>query len=691
MSSATRRFRRRRGLALAGSALLGVVPALVAMESTGVPVAHAATQARGIDVSNYQHPGGAAIDWPQVRASGVEFAFIKATEGPVSCTGSYYTNNWLRRDWADAAAAGVYRGAYHFARPGDVGSAITQARYFVNSVGPMNGPRDLPPVLDLETTCGLGAPELAAFAHAWVDEVTRLTGRTPIIYSGYYFWKDNMRNDPSFAHLPFWIATYGPRPMVPPVWSGYAFWQYTSSASVPGIAGNVDMNWFMTGSDGLARMTVEGASNPHGSLDLAAGGRGTITVGGWALDPDAAASLNVHVYVDGVAQRAAYADGDRPDVGAAYPGAGAAHGFTTEVPNISGGAHQVCVWAINIGPGTNAVIGCSTVNVVSAQPFGALDRVAGGFGSIELAGWAVDPDTPAAVPIHVYVDGVGRANTPADASRPDVSAAIAGVGPAHGFSISIPDVAAGNRTVCAYAINIAGQGTNEPLGCRTVWVNGGAPIGALSSVSAGPGSIRMTGWAIDPDTAASIPVHLYVDGVSHPGLADVERPGLDAMFTGFGSRHGYDMTLAGLAAGDHRVCAYGINVAGPQDNAFLACRDVHVFAGDPLGVVDSIVPLPARTGADGSVTAQGWTIDPDTTAATDVHVYVDGRYRSAAPADRARPDLLASAVGGYGAGHGYTATVSGVTRGAHSVCVYALNGAGAGTNPLLACRVVTVN
>jgi hypothetical protein len=35
--------------------------------------------------------------------------------------------------------------------------------------------------------------------------------------------------------------------------------------------------------------------------------------------------------------------------------------------------------------------------------------------------------------------------------------------------------------------------------------------------------------------------------------------------------------------------------------------------------------------------------------------------------------------------------VSGVARGAHSVCVYALNEAGAGTNPLLACRVVTVN
>src|SRR3954469_23774661 len=177
----------RRMLALAGTVLLGVVPALTACTAPPPPPTPPGSQARGIDVSNYQLPGNAPIDWGTVRGSGIEFAFIKATEGPVGCGGGYYTNNWARRDLAESAAAGLYRGAYHFARPGDINSAVNQARYFVNAVGPVNGPRDLPPVLDIESSCGLGPADLAAFARAWVDEVRALTGRTPIVYTYYYF------------------------------------------------------------------------------------------------------------------------------------------------------------------------------------------------------------------------------------------------------------------------------------------------------------------------------------------------------------------------------------------------------------------------------------------------------------------------------------------------------------------------
>ena len=59
----------------------------------------------GIDVSKYQGD----IDWNSVRAAGVRFAWIKATEGGDRVDEKFAQN------WAAAKAAGVPRGAYHFA------------------------------------------------------------------------------------------------------------------------------------------------------------------------------------------------------------------------------------------------------------------------------------------------------------------------------------------------------------------------------------------------------------------------------------------------------------------------------------------------------------------------------------------------------------------------------------------------
>ncbi len=52
----------------------------------------------------------------------------------------------------------------------------------------------------------------------------------------------------------------------------------------------------------------------------------------------------------------------RPDVGGAFPAYGANHGFTGTVP-LPSGAHQVCVYVINLGWGGNQLISCRNVNV----------------------------------------------------------------------------------------------------------------------------------------------------------------------------------------------------------------------------------------------------------------------------------------------------------------------------------------
>jgi hypothetical protein len=88
-----------------------------------------------------------------------------------------------------------------------------------------------------------------------------------------------------------------------------------------------------------------------------------------------------------------------------------------------------------------------------------------------------------------------------------------------------------------------------------------------------------------------------------------------------------------------------------------------------------------------SVLAAGWAIDPDTTAATRVAVYVDAGGRTAA-AGLARSDL-ATVYPHFGANHGFELTVP-ANPGQHRVCGYAINTVGSGLNQAIGCRTVVV-
>jgi GH25 family lysozyme M1 (1,4-beta-N-acetylmuramidase) len=211
--------------------------------------------ADGVDVSHWQ----GTIAWSQVDNAGIQFAFMKATEG------TNYTDSMLARNWAATQQVGIYRGAYHFARP-SVGSAPAQARYFVSKVGSFKQPGVLPPVLDLEATGGLGPAALRTWVSTWLTTVEDLTGRTPILYFSPSFWETNLGNSTAFTRYPLWIAHYttASAPRVPGGWSTWTFWQRTSSGRVSGIAGDVDMNRFNGTTAQLAKLawTSGGTTTP---------------------------------------------------------------------------------------------------------------------------------------------------------------------------------------------------------------------------------------------------------------------------------------------------------------------------------------------------------------------------------------------------------------------------------------------
>jgi len=201
-----------------------------------VPAAAQAYES-GIDVSKWQHVN-TSVDWTKVKSAGVDFAFIKATED------TSYTNPYFAGDWAATTRLGIYRGAYHFARP-RVGTAAAQASYFIKVAGKAGYAGDLPPVLDLESNGGLTKVELRAWVRNFLVKVEDLTGRVPIIYCSPSFWDSNVA-DSTFGRYPLWIAHYttAAQPRLPMGWSTWTFWQNTSSGSVSGVSGNVDKDRF---------------------------------------------------------------------------------------------------------------------------------------------------------------------------------------------------------------------------------------------------------------------------------------------------------------------------------------------------------------------------------------------------------------------------------------------------------------
>lgn len=181
----------------------------------------------GIDVSSHQ----GNVNWPSVRAAGNRFAYVKASEG------SYYTSPYYSSQYTGSAAAGLIRGAYHFANP-SYSSGTTQASYFVaHGGGWKKDGKTLPGVLDIEynpygSECyGLTASQMVSWVKAFTTKYTSLTGRDAIIYSTTDWWTTCTGNSSAFASTnPLWIARYATSVgTLPHGWLYYTFWQYSGS------------------------------------------------------------------------------------------------------------------------------------------------------------------------------------------------------------------------------------------------------------------------------------------------------------------------------------------------------------------------------------------------------------------------------------------------------------------------------
>jgi len=183
--------------------------------------------ADGVDLSGYQP----VVDFAKTAASGVAFAFIKATEGTTLVDHAFV------RHWVEAKQARLLRGAYHFFRPKQ--DAVAQARLFLAQ---LSDPGELPPVLDVEVADGVAAAQIVAGIGAWLDVVAGSFGR-PLIYTSPSFWNLLPATAELATKADLWIAHWGARtPASANGWQRWTFWQFTNRATVAGIPGMDDMD-----------------------------------------------------------------------------------------------------------------------------------------------------------------------------------------------------------------------------------------------------------------------------------------------------------------------------------------------------------------------------------------------------------------------------------------------------------------
>jgi alpha-tubulin suppressor-like RCC1 family protein len=197
---------------------------------------------------------------------------------------------------------------------------------------------------------------------------------------------------------------------------------------------------------------------------------------GWVFDRDALGSKQrVDIYQTAPARRIVASVNTsitRPDVNRAYAITGV-HGWTASFA-ATPGLDTFCAYGINIGPGTNVLLGCRRAQVTPTySPVGYLDSTSTSGSTVAMGGWTFDRDNlTSPEPVDIWQQlPTGRVimRTYTTIPRPDVNR-VYGIGGNHGWSASFTLPLNGNYRFCAYAINVGPSRANVLIGCRSLFV-----------------------------------------------------------------------------------------------------------------------------------------------------------------------------------------------------------------------------
>lgn len=274
------------------------------------------TRIHGMDISYYQHPGNASINFKQMYAAGIRFVIIKGGDSLDSYDAQAV--KYMVPDRKAAQAASMYTSFYYYATLPNVNDRATiikdakaQAQKIIWRIASLGGynRRDLPVALDLENNCvAVGshgctkftsAANVTLWAQTWLDTVAAATGKKPFIYSYPQFLETAMKRSVALRQYPLWLAHYSINPAVSTnqlnaknvgcyadSWTNqdcttqWQIWQYTSCgiAGKYGVPGNrVDLNVF-NGNNNQFLKLVRGMWQPDSSQMLPINEPTTMTI-----------------------------------------------------------------------------------------------------------------------------------------------------------------------------------------------------------------------------------------------------------------------------------------------------------------------------------------------------------------------------------------------------------------------------
>ena len=198
---------------------------------------------RGVDVSSYQ----GEIDWQKLREQGIDFAFIKATEG------SSHTDTTFHQNWANALEEDILIGAYHFFSFDSPGK--TQGEHFVATVP--KGAGILPPVVDVEfygekEKNPPGYEEVKTSLKDMLHILEAHYGVKPILYTTRKAY--DLYLFQGYEEYPLWMRSLFFTPK-----EEWTFWQYANRGRLEGYQGKekfIDVNVYKGTLNELKAMAV---------------------------------------------------------------------------------------------------------------------------------------------------------------------------------------------------------------------------------------------------------------------------------------------------------------------------------------------------------------------------------------------------------------------------------------------------
>lgn len=187
----------------------------------------------GIDVSHHQKE----IDWQQVKAAGVEFVMVRLGNRGIG-DGKLYIDSYAVSNLRGAREAGLKVGAYFYSQALNVEEAREEANLALEILDGF--PLDMPLVYDWEQeerTKNVTARTLTDCTLAFC-EVVESAGYEPMVYFNSFQAQELLILE-ELTQYPWWLAMYDITADFP---YKVDMWQYTCTGSIPGIAGNVDIN-----------------------------------------------------------------------------------------------------------------------------------------------------------------------------------------------------------------------------------------------------------------------------------------------------------------------------------------------------------------------------------------------------------------------------------------------------------------